>query len=185
MTWAQEMKNLVGDIKTSHRDRTTKISQIKGDTQNILKEADEFMKRVNAELRDMARDLKEFLAKSEDTRKKDSKAMMDEIQARIREIKQDMKDLLAKSEETRIAEFKTLMGDIKESLSGLRRRVGEVRRDAKGTIGRYKAERKEAAGYWGVLSGKRSAPAAEEEEKEEKEEEEEKEEKTPAKKKKK
>ena len=98
MAWAQEMKNLEADIKTSHRDRTARLGEIKRETGNILGAADDYMKRVAAELKEMARDLKDFLAKSEDTRKKDFDAMMKGIQDRIEEIKDGMKDFISQSE---------------------------------------------------------------------------------------
>jgi len=168
MAWAQEMKNLVADIKTSHRDRTQYVKGVKEDTHELIA-------RFQGELKEMARDLKDFLAKSEDARKKDFNAMMGKIRARVKDIKGDTADLLAqfdkemkelaadlkeflrKSEATRMADFKAMMGDISADIDAIRKAVGTILAD-------YKAERKEAAGYWGRLKGKEAAVVEEVEE---------------------
>ena len=170
MAWAQEMKNLAAEIKTGHIDRATKIKEIKGETRNILAEADAFMKKTAVELKDMAKDLKDFLAKSEDTRKKDFDAMIKVIRARVKDIKgdtadllvqfdkemkelaADLKDFLQKNEANRIADFKGMMKDINADIDAIRKAVGTILAD-------YKAERKEAAGYWGRLKGKEAVSA--------------------------
>ena len=163
MAWAQEMKNLAADIKTSHRDRTARLGEIKRETGNILGAADDYMKRVAAELKEMARDLKDFLAKSEDTRKKDFDAMMKGIQDRIEEIKDGMKDFISQSEEKRMADFNDMMKDIKGDLGAMKRQVSELLGSAKDLIASYTAERKDAARYWTGAGGKEGAeemPAA-------------------------
>ncbi len=148
MSYAQEMKNLAAEIKTSHKDRTASISGIKG-------EADDYMRRVSAELKEMARNLKDFLAKSEEARKSEFRAMMGEIRATIKEIKGEVKNSLAKSEEKRMADFKATMKDVTEAVEAVRRHV-------KGMLGDYKAERKEAAGYWSSLGKREVAVEAKE-----------------------
>ena len=160
MAWAQEMKNLAAEIKTGHKDRTARIGEIKRETRDILGKADDYMKGVANELKEMARDLKNFLAKSEDTRKKDFDVMMKGIQAKIKEIQGDVKDFLAESEEKRIAGFKAMMKDV----TG---KVNEIKASVKGLLGGYRAERKEAAGYWVRLKGKETAVVEEAEEAEE------------------
>jgi len=150
MAWAQEMKNLAAEIKTGRKDRTARIGEIKRETRDILGKADDYMKGVANELKEMARDLKNFLAKSEDTRKKDFDGMMKGIQAKIKEIQGDVKDFLAKSEEKRMADFRAVMKDVTN-------RVNDIKETVKGTLGGYKAERKEAAGYWDRLKGKEAA----------------------------
>lgn len=161
MAWAQEMKNLAADIKSSHKHRTASINDIKGEAHNILREADEFMGKVSAELKEMAAELKKFLFKSEGERKENFEAMMAEIRAKIKEIKGNVKDLLAKSEETRIADFKALMKDIVDAIDVLKKRTAEIKREAREMIGNYAAERQEAAGYWASLTKKGVAPEAE------------------------
>ncbi len=161
MAYAQELKNLAAEIKTGHKNRTARIGEIKRETRDILGEADDYMKRVAAELKEMAGDLKNFLAKSEDTRKKDFDEMIKGIQTKIREIQGDTKDFLAESEEKRMADFRATM----KSVTG---KVNEIRASVKGLLGGYRTERKEAAGYWARISSRKTK-----EEKEEKEEEEE------------
>jgi len=154
MAWAQEMKNLAAEIKTGHRNRTARIGEIKRETRDILGKADDYMKGVAAELKEMARDLKNFLAKSEDTRKKDFDVMTKGIRAKIKEIQRDIKDFLSESEEKRMVDFKATMKDITN-------RVDDIKETVKRTLGGYKAERKEAAGYWTRLKGKETAVAEE------------------------
>lgn len=156
MAWAQETKNLVAEIKTGHIDRTTRIKEIKGETRDILTEADAYIKKVAAELKDAAKDLRDFLARSEETRKKDFNAMIGGIRAKIKEIKGDVKDFLAKSEEKRMTDFKALMKDV----TG---KVEEIKKSTKDLLGDYKAERNDAARYWASIRGKEEAgevPAA-------------------------
>jgi len=154
--YAQELKNLVAEIKTGHQDRTARIGEIKNETRDILGEADDYMKKVATELKDAAKDLKDFLAKSEETRKKDFNAMIGGIRAKIKEIKGDVKNFLAKSEEKRMIDFKSLMKDV----TG---KVEEIKKSTKDLLGDYKAERKDAARYWASIRGKEEvgeAPAA-------------------------
>jgi len=175
MSWAQEMKNLAAVIKTSHGDRATQIRGIRKDTRDILSDADAFMKKIAQDLKAAAKDLKDFLAKSEAARKRDFDAMIKTIRARVKDIKGDTADLLAqydkemkelasdlkesaahlkaflkKSEEKRMADFKGMMKDITADVETIRKAVGTLLAD-------YKAERKEAAGYWAGLSGKTKA----------------------------
>lgn len=151
MAWAQEMKNLAAEIKTSHRDRTKYVEDVKNDTYELIA-------RFQGELKEMARDLKDFLAKSETDRKKDFNALYKAIQAQIRDIKGGVKDFLSKSEEKRMADFKVLMKDVTGA-------VEAIQRTTKALLGDYAAERKEAAGYWARLKGKEAAVIEEAEEK--------------------
>jgi len=165
MSWAQETKNLVADIQTSHRDRTQCLTDLKGDTHELIA-------KFRDELREMARALKDFLAKSEETRKKDFDVMIKAIRARVGEIKGDTADLLAKfdkemkelaanlkdflekSEETRLADFKGMMKDIAADIESIKKSISDL-------LAAYKAERKEAAGYWARLQVKKGeVPAA-------------------------
>ena len=168
MAWAQEMKNLATDIRTSHRDRTARLCEIKTETEaikraahDLLREADAFMKRTKTELKEAARNLRDFLAKSEGVRKEDFNALMQEIRARmkeirtrVRDIKGETKDFLAKSEEKRIADFKDVIKDIRGDLDVIKRSVVDTLKTAKGLILSYTAERKEATRYWAGIRGR-------------------------------
>lgn len=147
MAWAQEMKNLAAEIKIGHKDRTARIGEVKGETRNILAEADAYIKKVAIELKDAAKDMRDFLARSEETRKKDFNTMIGGIQAKIKEIKGDVKDFLSKTKDKRMADFKALMKDVMG-------KVEEIKKSTKDLLGDYKAERKEAMGYWTKLKGK-------------------------------
>jgi len=69
MSWAQEIKNLVADIKVSHKDRTAKINEIK-------------------------RDVKDFLKKSETSRIADFKVMMENVTERVGKIRKRVRRVL-------------------------------------------------------------------------------------------
>ncbi|MEW6407889.1 MAG: hypothetical protein AB1465_04320 [Patescibacteria group bacterium] len=164
MAYAQEMKNLVAEIKTGHRDRTQYVKDVKRETRELIA-------RFRGELKEMARKLKEFLAKSEATRKADFNAMMKAIQGRVKDIKGDTADLLArfdkemkelatelkeffkKNEASRMADFKAMMKDIVAD-------IGAIRKSVRGLLADYKAERKEAAGHWVSLT-KKGVPVVE------------------------
>src|SRR3989338_7277969 len=119
MAWAQDMKNLAADIRTSHQDRAARLSEIKDETkeirkqgQQILRDADAFMKNVRVELTQAAKDLRNFLAGSEETRKENFGALMEDIRAtlkdvqrRVKDIRGEAKDFLGKAEEKRMADF--------------------------------------------------------------------------------
>ena len=176
MAYAQEMKNLVADIKTSHRDRTKYVKDVKNDTHELIA-------RFQGELKEMARDLKDFLAKSEATRKRDFDAFYKAIQARVRNVKEDtaklmqgirarikdikgdtadllaqfdkemkelaadLKEFLGKSEADRTAAFKAMMQDINSD-------IDDIRKNIKALLGDYRGERKEAARYWADLGSR-------------------------------
>ena len=165
MAWAQEMKSLVSDIKTSTRDRLKFVKNNQQDTHDLLA-------RFDKELEEMAADLKAFLSKSEKDRMADFGKMMKDIQARVKsifgdtgellgrfdkelkEMAKDLKDFLAKSEQTRMADFKITMKDIQSRIDSIQKHVVNL-------LGDYAEERKEATANWGVLGRKEKAMAEE------------------------
>jgi len=174
MAWAQEMKSLVSDIKTSTKDRLQFVKNNQQDTADLLS-------RFDKELKDMAQDLKDFLDKSEKDRMSDFHKIMEDIHARIKAIQArvkdlakdthglmaqfkkelkdmaaDLKDFLAKSEQTRMADFRATMKDIQSRVEGIQKHVADL-------LGDYAGERKEAHAHWGMLSKGKRAMAAEEE----------------------
>ncbi len=174
MAWAQEMKNLAADIKTSHRDRVAILSEIKDETkeirkqgQQILRDADAFMKNVRAELTQAAKDLRNLLAGNEKTRKENFGALMRDIQAtlkdiqgRVKAIRGEAKNFLRKAEEKRMADFNDMMKDIRGDLGAMRKSVTELLKSTKDLIGGYAAERKDAARYWDSIRGGGVTPTA-------------------------
>jgi len=173
MAWAQEMKSLVSDIKTSTKDRLRFVKDNQQGTHELLA-------RFDKELKEMAADLKEFLSKSEKDRMADFSKMMEDIQARVKsifgdtgellarfdkelkELKEMVKDLLAKSEQTRIADFKVTMKDIQSRVDSIQKHVADL-------LGNYTKERKEAHASWGALGEREKAVAEEKAEEVEKE----------------
>ena len=87
MSYANEMKNLVEDIKASMKDRVKFVKDSKKDTHDLLS-------RFNKELKDMAKDLKDFLAKSEETRVADFKIVMNECKKAVEAIQKHTTNLL-------------------------------------------------------------------------------------------
>ncbi len=165
MAWATEMKNLVGDIKTSTRDRLRFVKDNQKDTHDLLA-------RFGQELKEMAADLKAFLSKSEKDRMTDFHKMITAIQAQVKcifgdthdllarfdkelkEMVKDLEDFLAKSEQTRMADFKTTMKDVQSRINDIQKHVSDL-------LGGYTEERKEAHGHWEVLRKKERAIAEE------------------------
>ncbi|MDP2648063.1 MAG: hypothetical protein Q8P35_02380 [Candidatus Yanofskybacteria bacterium] len=173
MAWAQEMKSLVSDIKTSTKDRLQFVKDNQQDTADLLS-------RFDKELKEMAADLKAFLSKSEKDRMADFSKMMKDIQARVKsifgdtgellarfdkelkEMAKDLKDFLAKSEQSRMADFKVMMKDIQSRIEGIQKHVADL-------LGDYAGERKEARANWGVLRKRERAITEEKAEEAEKE----------------
>lgn len=150
----------MGGIKTAHRERTRFVHSSKKETHDLLTE-------YRGLLKEMAEDLKNFLAKSESSRKSDFKALMENIHSRVKEVRvnghefmaqvqkelkdmaQDLKKFLAESEDTRKADFAATMKEVENAVSSIRSEV--------------KAEQKEAAGHWASLL-KRETPSEKAEE---------------------
>ncbi|MFH1392340.1 MAG: hypothetical protein ABIG90_01480 [bacterium] len=128
MAWAQEIKNLVADIKTSHRDRTQYVKDVKGDTAKLMQD-------IRVQIKDIKGDTADLLA---------------QFDKEMKELAADLKEFLRKSETSRMADFKVMMANVVE-------RVGKIKRRVKRILGEYAAERKEAAGYWAGLSKKASS----------------------------
>lgn len=180
MAWAQEMKSLVSDIKTSTRDRLQFVKDNQKDTHDLLA-------RFDSELKELAQDLKHFLDKSEKDRMSDFHKIMKDIHEGIKSIQErvksifgdtgelltrfdkelkemakDLKDFLAKSEQTRMADFKTTMKDIQSRIDSIQKHVADL-------LGDYTEERKEAHAHWGMLRKREMAIAEEKAEEAEKE----------------
>jgi len=73
------MEEIHGRIKSIQ----ARVKEVRGDAQNFLVQLDK-------EMKDLASDLKDFLAKSESARKADFKTVMEEIAARIDVIKKEV-----------------------------------------------------------------------------------------------
>ena len=94
MAWAQDMKSLVSDIKTSAKDRLQFVKDNQKNTHDLLS-------MFNKELKEMAADLKDFLAKSEQNRMADFKTTMKDIRSRIENIQKHVAGLLGDYAEER------------------------------------------------------------------------------------
>lgn len=120
MSWAKEMKNLSAGIKTSHQDRT---QFIKGNV----------------------REVKNFLTKSEEKRRKDFEVLFKDIQSRVKEIKSDVKHHLTKSKEERLKIFDELIKNTRAEIKVIKARVKEIKGYTSNLLSRYDKEMKELA----------------------------------------
>lgn len=101
MAWATELQNLVGDMKTSTKDRLQFVKDNKINTH-------------------------EFLSESEKNRMKNFAETMKDIQARVKSIAQDTKDFLKKSEHARMADFKVTIKDIQSRVRAIQKHVADL-----------------------------------------------------------
>ena len=98
----KELKEMAADLKEffskSEKDRMADFSKMMKDIQarvkSIFGDTGELLSRFDKELKEMAKDLKDFLAKSEQTRIADFKVTMKDIQSRIDSIQKHVADLL-------------------------------------------------------------------------------------------
>lgn len=105
----KELKEMAQDLKAllskSEKDRMADFHKMMKDIQarvkNIFGDTGELLARFDKELKEMAKDLKDFLAKSEQTRMADFKTTMKDIQSRINSIQKHVADLLGDYREER------------------------------------------------------------------------------------
>jgi len=105
----KELKDMAQDLKNfldkSEKDRMSDFHKMMKDIQarvkSIFGDTNELLARFDKELKEMAKDLKDFLAKSEDARMADFKVIMKEIQARINGIQKHVAGLLGDYAEER------------------------------------------------------------------------------------
>jgi len=105
----KELKEMAEDLKEflskSEKDRMADFSKMMKDIQarvkSIFGDTGELLARFDKELKEMAKDLKDFLAKSEQTRMTDFKVTMKDIQSRIEGIQKHVADLLGDYAEER------------------------------------------------------------------------------------
>ncbi len=86
MSLATSMKSLVEDIRASTKDRHVFVGEMKKDTKELIA-------RFAKELKEMAKDLKDFLAHSEKARKEDFAVVMKDIAERLGVISKWQKDV--------------------------------------------------------------------------------------------
>lgn len=105
----KELKEMAQDLKNfldkSEKDRMADfhkmIKDIQARVKSIFGDTGELLARFDKELKEMAKDLKDFFAKSEQTRMADFKTMMKDIQSRIDSIQKHIVDLLGDYAEER------------------------------------------------------------------------------------
>lgn len=152
MPIAQDVKNLAGDIIASYDARIAAVGNIVSETGNLLK-------RFDREHKNMSQDLRRNLAKGEDDRLKEFRAMLNGIQKRVKEIESEtgrllkqfqkelkdmsaaLKEMLAASEDTRLKDFKVM-------LTGIQKRIKEMEGEVKRYLADVSKDMSEASEAW-------------------------------------
>lgn len=93
MSLATAMKSLVEDIQASTRERHTFVKDVTKDVKELLARFDKEQEDMREELKEMAKDLRHFLANSEKARKEDFAAVMKDIAGRLDDIRKWQKDV--------------------------------------------------------------------------------------------
>ena len=93
MSLATSMKDLVEDIQTSTHERHAFVRDIVKDIKELLARFDREQQGIRKELKELAEEIKKFLAHSENARKEDFAVMMKDITGRLDEISKWQKDV--------------------------------------------------------------------------------------------
>lgn len=93
MSLATSMKNLVEDIQVSAQDRRAFVKDTTKDVKEILVRFDKEQEDIVKEIKEMAKNLRNFLANSEKARKEDFAVVMKDIAARLEDISKWQKDV--------------------------------------------------------------------------------------------
>lgn len=171
---ASDIKTLGEDIVASYDSRVKAIGTLVKDTHQMLKGFD-------AEHKEMSEKLRADLAKGEEDRLKDFKALMGEIkkfvggvvketaallkklQEEYKVMADELKDSLAKGETERLKEFKALKAEIekyvddvvkttKRLMDEIRKRQKERNAQVADLLEAYKTERERMAANWQALT---------------------------------
>lgn len=87
------MANFAKEVRGSHRKRAEFLSNSKKYTHDLLADDRKFMKDVAADLKVMAEEVKDFLAKSETRRRADFKAVMEGVHSALNKIRANVKSI--------------------------------------------------------------------------------------------
>lgn len=97
MSWAQELKTLVADIKAGHEERDTFVRDLQHDTRKLLKDARSLLSELAKANRQLAKDIREFLERSDTDRLAAFKRLASDIRSFLKE---NQKDVEKNREET-------------------------------------------------------------------------------------
>lgn len=93
MSLATSMKSLVEDIQASTGVRHAFVKDMTKEVGALLARFDKEQEDIVKELKELAAEVKNFLARSEKSRKEDFAVMMKEIEARLDDISKSQKDV--------------------------------------------------------------------------------------------
>ena len=99
MSLATSMKNLVEDIRSSIQDRHVFLKDSRALVRDLLARFGIERQDLIKELKEMAREVKNFLDNNEKVRKEDFAAVMENVNTRLDEIRQQQKDIRQESQE--------------------------------------------------------------------------------------
>lgn len=146
------------------KDIQTKIKEIKSDVKHHLAKSeeerlkifDELIKNIKAEIKVIKARVKEMKGYTSNLLSRYDKEMK-ELTSDLKESAAHLKVFLKESEEKRMADFKKTMKEITTVIGDIAADVKTIRKSNSHLMADYKAERKEAAGYWAGVSGKTKA----------------------------
>lgn len=117
MRMAEEMKKLGEDISSSYDVRVERISQLKKETEEVLKSSRDLLKNFQNSHKKMSLELRENLSKYKEGIESEVKIMLKGFQNSLERMGGDLRKGLAKDEESRKAEVRKMMNDFKFSHS--------------------------------------------------------------------
>lgn len=126
MSLTASMKSLVEDISASTRERHSFIKEVVQDVQALLERFKKEHKDLSIEIKEKAKEVKNFLATGEKTRKEDFAEVMEDINNRLSEIHKWQKEVRADAQ--------------------------TIRKDAQTLIKEYSDDLKEARNIWHSLN---------------------------------
>lgn len=142
MSLATSMKNLVDDIHASKTERHVFVKDMSKDVKELLARFNKEQEDLVKELKEMATEVKKFLANGEKVRKEDFAAMMGTITARLEDISKWQKDVRKDAQKL----IKECAADLKKAREYWHSLLGtEVRekQEGHGKQGRPKKEHEE------------------------------------------
>lgn len=175
MEIAIEMKNLVRDIASSHKDRMKRIGEIRQEVKGARVEALDMMHSFGDSLKETSRQVRGDLARDKTSRTSEVKGILKESQNILKSFRASQKEAgtrlrkdLSRGTEERLTEVKKTLGNARELIKGfgasrqnvgyelrknlvrsrakVKSEVGELRGDAQSLVKDFRTARRETGG---------------------------------------
>lgn len=166
---AKEVKNFLTeseekrkkDFEVLLKDIQSRVKEIKSDVKHHLAKSkeerlkifDELTKNIKAEIKAIKARVEEIKGYASHLLSQYDKEMK-ELASDLKESAAHLKASLKENEEKRMVDFKEIMKDISTVIGDIVADVKTIRKSSSHLMADYRAERKEAAGYWAGLGGK-------------------------------